>query len=86
MVGPGFLQVYTEKYTKEVESQTVLVFDGFLNDDVVVKMQAAGVKNLIITSITDYMSPVVKIAAQTQGLIDSKDFLDEYAKRHKTVP
>lgn len=86
MVGPGFLQVYTEKYTKEMGSQTAIVFDGFLNDDMVVKMQAAGVKNLIITSITDYMSPVVKLAAQTKGLIDGKDFLDEYVKRHKTVP
>ncbi len=85
MVGPGFLQVYTEKYTKEMGSQTAIVFDGFLNDDVVAKMQAAGVKNLIITSITDYMSPVVKIAVQAQGLIDGKDFLDEYVKRHKTI-
>lgn len=86
MVGPGFLHTYTEKYTREMDSQTVIAFDGFLDDDLVARLQSAGVKNLIVTSITDYMNPIVKIAAQTKGLIDGKDFLDEYAKRHRTVP
>ena len=85
MVGPGFLHAYTEKYTREMNSQTVVVFDGFLSDDVVAKMHTAGVKNLIITSIADYMNPMVKVAAQAKGLIDGKDFLDEYIKRHKTM-
>lgn len=86
MVGPGFLHAYTEKYTKEMDSQTTVVFDGFLSNDVVTKMHSAGVKNLIIISIADYMNPMVKLAAQAKGLIDGKDFLDEYVKQHKTVP
>ena len=86
MVGPGFLQAYTEKYTTGVNSQTAIIFDGFLSDDLVSKLRQAGVKNLIVTSVTDYMNPVVKLAGQAKGLIDKKDFLDEYVKAHKTLP
>lgn len=86
MVGPGFLQAYTEKYTTGVNSRTAVIFDGFLSDDLVSKLHHAGVKNLIVTSVTDYMNPVVKLAGQAKGLIEKKDFLDEYVKAHKTLP
>ncbi len=86
MVGPGFLHAYTEKYTKGVNSRIAVIFDGFLSDDLVSKLHQAGVKNLIVTSVTDYMNPIVKLAGQTKGLIDNKDFLDEYVKSHKSLP
>lgn len=86
MVGPGFLHAYTEKYTKGVNSRTAVIFDGFLSDDLVPKLHQAGVKNLIVTSVTDYMNPIVKMAGQAKGLIDNGDFLDEYVKSHKSLP
>ncbi len=86
MTGPGFLHAYTEQYTTRLNSKTVVMFDGFLNDNLIAKFQAAGVKNLIVTSITDYMNPIVKLIATKKGLIDSKDYLDEYAKSHNSLP
>ena len=86
MVGPGFLQAFTEKYTHEQGSKTAVIFDGFLTDDLVQKLHKAGIKNLIVMSITDYMEPMVKLAGKAKGLIDDKDFLDEYVKCHKVVP
>lgn len=72
---------------------------GYMNEDgslvvlgrksdysVVAKFQAAGVKNLIVTSITDYMNPLVKIIATKKGLISGKDYLDEYARTHSGLP
>lgn len=64
MTGSGFLQTYTEKYTRQLNSKTVVIFDEFLNDDLIVKLQAAGIRNLIITNITDYMSTIVKEKAR----------------------
>ena len=86
MTGPGFLHAYTEQYTKRLNSKTVVMFDSFLNDDLVAKFQAAGVKNLIVTSVTDYMNPIVKFIATKRGLISGKDYLDEYAKSHNGLP
>lgn len=86
MVGPGFLQAFTEKYTHEQGSKTAVIFDGFLTDNLVQKLHNAGIKNLIIMSITDYMNPMAKFAGKAKGLIDDKDFLDEYVKRHKGAP
>lgn len=86
LTGPGFLHAYTEKYTKELNSHTVVVFQGFLTDDLIVRLQKAGVKNLIITSITDYMDPAVKAMGTEHGLFDCKDFPDEYVRAHKAAP
>ena len=86
MTGPGFLHAYTEKYTTRLNSKTVVMFDGFLSDDLITKFQAAGVKNLIVTSVTDYMNPIVKLIATKKGLISGKDYLDEYAKAHRGLP
>lgn len=86
MTGPGFLHAYTERYTTQLNSKTVVIFDGFLNDDLIVKFQQAGVKNIIVMSITDYMRPKIKDAAIQNGMIDGKDFLDEYIKSHKSIP
>ena len=60
MTGPGFLHAYTEQYTTRLNSKTIFMFDSFLTDDLVNKFQKAGVKNIIVTSITDYMNPIVK--------------------------
>lgn len=86
MVGPGFLNAFTEKYTKGQGSRTVVVFDGFLTDELVQNLHSSGVKNLIVMSVMDYMNPVVKFIGKAKGLIDGKDFLDEYVKSHKTIP
>lgn len=86
MTGPGFLHAYTEKYTKRLNSKTVVMFDGFLNDDLIMKFKAAGVKNLVVTSITDYMNPIVKFIGARKGLISGKDYLNEYVKSHKSLP
>ena len=86
MTGPGFLHAYTEKYTTRLNSKTVVMFDSFLNDDLIAKFHNAGVKNLIVTNITDYMNPAVKIVAIKKGLINDKDYLDEYAKMHNGLP
>lgn len=86
MTGPGFLQTYTEKYTRQLNSKTVVIFDEFLNDDLIVKLQAAGIRNLIITNITDYMSTIVKEKARKKRGFSNLDFLDEYVRLHKTIP
>lgn len=86
MTGPGFLHAYTEKYTRQLNSKTVIIYDGFLSDDLVLKFHAAGIKNLIIMSITDYMNPIIKKAATKKGIISDKDYLDEYTKRHHSIP
>lgn len=86
LTGPGFLHAYTEKYTKQLGCKTVFIFDGFLSDDLVDKLHNAGVKNLIITSISDYMSPVVKMIATQKGMIKKHSFVDEYVKHHGFFP
>ncbi len=86
MTGPGFLHAYTEEYTTRLNSKTVVMFDSFLSDELIVKFQDAGVKNLIVTSITDYMNPIVKLIATKKGLINGKDWLNEYAKSHNGLP
>jgi acyl-coenzyme A synthetase/AMP-(fatty) acid ligase len=86
MTGPGFLHAYTEQYTKRLNSKTVVMFDGFLSDDLIAKFQAAGVKNLIVTSITDYMNPIVTLILTKKGIISGKDYLDQYAKAHSGLP
>ncbi len=86
MTGPGFLHAYTEQYTTRLNSKTVFMFDGFLTDDLVSKFHKAGVKNIIVTSVTDYMNPIVKFIGTKKGLISNKDFLDEYVKNHKSLP
>lgn len=86
MTGPGFLHAYTEKYTKNLNCSTVFIFDGFLNAELVDKFYKAGVKNIIVTSVTDYMNPLVKLIGTKKGLISKKDFLDEYVKERGSVP
>lgn len=86
MTGPGFLHAYTKKYTTSLGSSTVFIFDGFLSADLVDKLYNAGVKNIIVTSVTDYMNPIVKFIGTKKGLISKKDFLDEYVKEHGSVP
>lgn len=86
MTGPGFLHAYTEEYTTRLNSKTVVMFDSFLSDDLIVKFQMAGVKNLIILSIADYMNPFVQWNAIKNGLISGKDYLDEYVRLHVSLP
>jgi len=86
MTGPGFLHAYTEKYTMSLGSSTVFNFDGFLSTELVDKFYKAGVKNIIVTSVTDYMNPVVKLIGTKKGLISKKDFLDEYVKERGSIP
>lgn len=80
MTGPGFLFEYTEKYTKKVNSKTVFILDKFLNEEYIKRLHKAGVKNVIITSITDYMHPIVKES------LPSEDFLDNYKKSIGNLP
>lgn len=86
MTGPGFLHAYTQEYTTRLNSKTVVMFDSFLSDELIAKFQDAGIKNIIVTSITDYMNPIVKLIATKKGSIDGRDWLDEYAKRHNGLP
>lgn len=86
MTGPGFLFNYTEKYTKEIGSNTVFILDLFLNEEFIARLHKAGVKNVIITTITDYMNPIVKFLGKKKGLINPTDFLDEYIKSGKKLP
>lgn len=86
LTGPGFLFAYPEKHTTEIGSKTVVIFDGFLNEEFINRLHKAGVKNVIITSITDYMSPVVRKIGALKGLINDVDFLDEYVKSGKKLP
>ena len=86
LMPPGFLIAYTEKYTKGLGSKTLFIYDGFLSDDLIDKLYAAGVKNVIVTSITDYMNPAVKLVAVKKGMVSGKSFIDEYLKVHKAFP
>ena len=86
MMPPGFLQTAPEKYIRRFDSKTVFVFDSFLSDELIDKFYAAGVRNLIITSAADYMSPAVKLFAQKKGMIRKNSFADEYVKTHKAFP
>ncbi len=85
-LGPGFLTAFTDKYVKEMNSKTVVIFDGFISEDLIKNLHKAGVKNVIITSITDYMNPVVKFIGKQTGQVAKKDFLDEYLKSGKYLP
>jgi len=86
MTGPGFLHSYTEKYTRDLNSKTVFMFDGFIDNDLIDKFHSAGVKNLIVTSVTDYMNPIVKFIGTRKGVISKKDIVGDYIKEHKTLP
>lgn len=86
LMPPGFLIAYTEKYMKGLGSKTLFIFDGFLSDSLIDKLYAAGVKNVIVTSITDYMNPAVKLIAIKKGMVSGKSFIDEYLKSHKSFP
>ena len=86
LTGPGFLHAYTEKYTKNLDSETVFIYDGFLSDDLIDKLHSAGVKNLIVMSVSDYMSPVVKMIAAQKGMIKKTSFIDDYVRQHKSFP
>lgn len=86
LTGPGFLFSYPEKYTTEIGSKTVVIFDSFLNEEFINRLHKAGVKNVIITSITDYMNPIVRKIGSLKGLINDVDFLDEYIKSGKKLP
>jgi acyl-coenzyme A synthetase/AMP-(fatty) acid ligase len=86
LTGPGFLQAYTEKYTKNLNCETVFIFDGFLSDELINNLHKADIKNLIIMSISDYMNPVIKTIALQKGIISKSSFVDEYVKRHKSFP
>jgi len=85
-VGPGFLFAFTDKYINEFQSKTVFIFDTFLNEEFIQKLASAGVKNVIITSITDYMNPIVKSIGIKNGLLPKNDFLDDYLKSGKKLP
>ena len=84
--GPGFLSVFTEKYIKEFDTKTVVIYDGFLNEEFIQKLSLSGVKNVIVISVTDYMNPLVKFIGTKKGLIPKGDFLDNYIKSGKKLP
>ena len=86
LTGPGFLYEYTKKYTTDLGSETVVILDSFLNEEFIKRLSLAGVKNVIVTSITDYMNPIVKEIAGLKGLINTKDFLDNYVSYGHTLP
>ena len=85
-VSPGFLAAFTDRFTRGINCKTVFVFDSFLSEDLIEKLHMGGVKNVIITSITDYMNPIVKLIGAKKGLISNKDYLDEYVKSGKRLP
>ena len=84
--GPGFLATYPEKYLQELNSKTVVIYDGFLNEEFINRLALAGVKNVIVTSVTDYMNPIVKFIGTKKGMIEKGDFLDNYIKSGKKLP
>lgn len=86
LTGPGFLQAYTTKYTSDIGSKTVVILDSFLNEQFIKNLHNAGVKNVIITSSTDYMDPNVRKFAAANGLIKDVDFLDSYIGSGNTLP
>ncbi len=83
---PGFLYAYTEKYTKLLGCKTVFLFEGFLNDELICKLHRADVKNVIITRITDYMSPSIRAIGEKMGTIKETGFIDEYIRNHGAFP
>lgn len=86
MVGPGFLHTYTRKYTEEMGSSTVAVFDTFLSSELIQKLHDAHVKNVLIFSASDYMPPQAKEIAMANGLIPKESFLDLYIREHQHFP
>lgn len=84
--GPGFLFNYPEQYITKLGSETVFIMDVFLNEEFIQRLKTAGVKNVIITSATDYMDPIYKFVAIKKGLIKKMDFLDEYVREGKHIP
>ena len=84
--GPGFIHAFTNRFTKEIGAETAIIYDGFLNEELIEKLNKADVKNVIVTSITDYMHPYVLEMGKRQGLLNPKDFLDEYIKSGKKLP
>lgn len=55
LTSPGFISVYTKKYTVDLDSDTVVILDKFLNDALISRFADAGVRHIIVTSICDYM-------------------------------
>lgn len=86
MTGPGFLNAFPEKYVRDINCKTVFIFDTFLNKSLIDKLHHAGVKNIIITSVTDYMSAKIKLLGKLTGKINGKDFLDEYVNAGNALP
>lgn len=86
MVGPGFLHAFPEKYTRDLDSKTLVVYDGFLTDDLIVRLRNAGIQNIIVTSITDYMNPAVREYGIKCGTLPSEDYLDSYVRRNGHTP
>lgn len=84
--GPGFIHAFTNRFTKEIGAETAIIYDGFLNEELIEKLAKADVKNVIVTSITDYMHPYVIEIGKKQGILNPKDFLDEYIKSGKKLP
>ncbi len=84
--GPGFIHAFTNRFTKEIGAETAIIYDGFLNEDLINKLAKAEVKNVIVTSITDYMSPYIIEMGQKFGTLNPVDFLDEYVKSGKSLP
>lgn len=80
MTGPGFLFAYTDKYTRDIGSKTVVILDSFLNEEYIKRLYGAGVKNVIIISSTDYMLPEVR------AMIPDQDFLDTYTSEKCFLP
>ncbi len=85
-IGQGFLQTFTERYVKESNAKTVFALDLFLNEDLINNLAKAGVKNIIVTTISDYMNPVAKAIAKTKGQIPKVDFIDAYVRSGKSIP
>lgn len=86
LTGPGFLFAYTQKYTSDIGSNTVVVFDSFLNENNIRALQRGGIKNVIVTSISDYMNPIIKTFAKAKGVLPKKDFLDSYLSEGHALP
>lgn len=86
LISPGFLTIKTEYYTKALGAQTIFIFDSFLSDELIGRLHNAGVKNVIVTSIRDYMSPTVCSYLIQQGLISKDDYIESYLQKHQTFP
>ena len=86
LISPGFLNIKTEYYTKELGAKTLFIYEGFLTDGLISRLYTAGVKNIIITGIDDYMDPIIKQYATQSGLIKTEHFADKYVCEHKSLP